>query len=66
VLPTGEMPPLAAAAALTLGVLALMAGVGLVESLLARLAFRHVPLLLTVGFLLCLFALLVAWRGGGA
>jgi formate hydrogenlyase subunit 4 len=66
VVPTGVMPPLAAAATLTLGVLAVAVGVGLVESLLARLAFRHVPLLLTVGFLLCLFALLVAWRGGGA
>jgi formate hydrogenlyase subunit 4 len=38
--------------------------VGLVESLLARLAFRRVPLLLTTAFLLCLFALLVAWKGG--
>jgi hypothetical protein len=38
----------------------------LVESLLARLAFKHVPLLLTAAFLLCLFALLVAWNGGGA
>ena len=37
---------------------------GLVESLLARLAFRRVPLLLTTAFLLCLFALLVAWKGG--
>jgi hypothetical protein len=39
-------------------------GGGLVESLLARLAFRRVPLLLTTAFLLCLFALLVAWKGG--
>ena len=38
-------------------------GVGIVESLLARLAFRRVPLLLTVAFLLCLFALLGAWKG---
>ncbi len=66
VLPIGAMAPLAAAAALILGVLAVTIGVGLVESLLARLAFRHVPLFLTVGFLLCLFALLVAWRGGAA
>ena len=26
--------------------------------------FRRVPLLLTTAFLLCLFALLVAWKGG--
>jgi hypothetical protein len=38
--------------------------IGLVESLLARLALRRVPLLLTTSFLLCLFALLVAWKGG--
>jgi len=46
------------------GVLAVTIGVGIVESLLARLAFKRVPLLLTVAFLLCLFALLVAWKGG--
>ena len=57
-LPLGQLSPLAAA------VLAVAAGVGLVESLLARLAFRRVPLLLTTAFLLCLFALLVAWKGG--
>ena len=38
--------------------------VGLAESLMARLAFRRVPLLLTTAFLFCLFALLVAWKGG--
>jgi len=48
------------------GVLAVTVGVGLVESLLARLAFRRVPLLLTTAFLLCLFALLMAWKGGAA
>lgn len=46
------------------GVLAVTVGVGLVESLLARLAFRRVPLLLTTAFLLCFFALLMAWKGG--
>jgi formate hydrogenlyase subunit 4 len=66
VLPVGEMPPLGAAAVLVLGTLATAIGVGLVESLLARLAFRRVPLFLTVAFLLCLFALLIAWRGGEA
>jgi hypothetical protein len=41
-------------------------GVGLVESLLARFAFQRVPLLLTTAFLLNLFGLLLAWKGGGA
>ena len=64
VLPMGELSPLAAAGALAAGVLGVTVSVGLVESLLARLAFRRVPLLLTTAFLLCLFALLVAWKGG--
>lgn len=66
VLPLGDLSPFAAAGALAAGVLAVTVGVGLVESLLARLAFRRVPLLLTMAFLLCLFALLVAWKGGAA
>ncbi|MDO8542423.1 MAG: NADH-quinone oxidoreductase subunit H [Opitutaceae bacterium] len=66
VLPVGAMPPLAGTGALLAGVLAVTVGVGVVESLLARLAFRRVPLLLTTAFLLCLFALLVAWKGGPA
>jgi len=64
VLPIGRLPPLAASAALAGAVLAIVIGVGLVESLLARFAFRRVPLLLTTAFLLCLFALLLAWKGG--
>lgn len=64
VLPIGELSPLAAAGALAASVLVVAVGVGLVESLLARLAFRRVPLLLTTAFLLCLFAFLVAWKGG--
>ena len=64
VLPVGELSPLASAGALAAGVLAVTVGVGLVESLLARLAFKRVPLLLITAFLLCLFALLVAWKGG--
>ncbi len=64
VLPLRDLSPLAASGALAAGVLAVTVGVGLVESLLARLAFRRVPLLLTTAFLLCLFALLVAWKGG--
>jgi len=66
VLPVGELPALAAAGALIGGVVAVTVGVGLVESLLARFAFRRVPMLLTTGFLLCVFALLVAWKGGAA
>jgi formate hydrogenlyase subunit 4 len=64
VLPIGEMSPLAATGALVAGVLTVTVGVGLIESFLARLAFRRVPLLLTTAFLLCLFSLLVAWKGG--
>ncbi len=64
VLPIGEMSPLAATGTLVAGVLMVTVGVGLVESLVARLAFKRVPLLLTTAFLLCLFALLVAWKGG--
>ncbi len=64
VLPIGGLPALGAAGALAAGVLLAIVGVGLVESLLARLAFRKTPLLLTTAFLFCLFALLVAWKGG--
>jgi formate hydrogenlyase subunit 4 len=64
VLPIGRLTSLASTGALVGGVLVVTVGVGLVESLLARFAFRRVPLLLTTAFLLCLFALLVAWKGG--
>src|ERR1035441_5693465 len=64
VLSISEMSPLAATGAIVATVLVITVAVGLVESLLARLAFRRVPLLLTTSFLLCLFALLVAWKGG--
>ncbi|HWA25997.1 MAG TPA: NADH-quinone oxidoreductase subunit H [Lacunisphaera sp.] len=64
VLPLGRLGVAAGAAVLAGGVLVVTVGVGLVESLMARLAFRRVPLLLTTAFLLCLFALLVAWKGG--
>jgi formate hydrogenlyase subunit 4 len=63
VLPIGEMQPVPAAAALAGAALVVAVAVGLVESATARLAFRRVPLLLTTAFLLCLFALLAAWRG---
>jgi formate hydrogenlyase subunit 4 len=65
-LPLGELPPLEAAGALAAAVLMVAVAAGMVESLLARLAFRRVPLLLTTAFLLCLFALLAAWKGGVA
>lgn len=64
VLPLGRLSPLAAAAALAGAAGIVTIGVGLVESLLARFAFRRVPLLLTMAFLFCLFALLLAWKGG--
>lgn len=64
VLPMGDLSPFAATGALLAGVLTVTVSVGLVESFLARFAFRRVPLLLTTAVLLCLFALLVAWKGG--
>ncbi len=54
------------ASILLVGVLLVTLAVGLVESFLARLAFKRVPLLLTTAVLLCVFALLVAWKGGAA
>ena len=66
VLPLGSLQPLAAAGALAGGVLVVTIGAGVTESFLARFSFRRVPLLLTMGFLLCLFSLLVAWKGGAA
>jgi formate hydrogenlyase subunit 4 len=66
VVPIAHLSPFAASAVIAGGVLVVTAGVGLVESLMARVAFRRVPLLLTTAFLLCLFALLVAWKGGAA
>ncbi len=50
---------LSAIVAMTMGI---AVAVGLVESLLARLAFRRVPLVLTAAILSSLFALLIAWR----
>lgn len=64
VLPLGKLEPLAAAGVLGAGVLVVTVCVGLAESFMARLAFKRVPLLLTTAFLLCLFALLAAWKGG--
>jgi formate hydrogenlyase subunit 4 len=66
VLPFRAWSPLQAAIGLVGAVAMVTVGVGFVESLLARFAFRRVPLLLTTAFLLCLFALLLAWKGGAA
>jgi formate hydrogenlyase subunit 4 len=66
VLPLNRLEPWSAAGALAGSVLLVTVGVGLVESLLARLAFRRVPLLLVSAFLFCLFALLLIWKGGAA
>jgi len=63
-LPLGKLSLLQAIGALIASVFVVAIAIGLVESLLARLAFRRVPLLLTTAFLFCLFALLVAWKGG--
>jgi formate hydrogenlyase subunit 4 len=66
VLPLGELSLAAAGGTLAAGVLLVTVAVGLVESLWARYAFRRVPLLLTTALLLCLFALLMAGKGGMA
>ncbi len=63
-LPIGRLAPAAGAALLAGSVLAVTVGIGLVESFMARFAFRRVPLLLTAAFLLCLFSLVLAWKGG--
>ncbi len=64
VLPIGNQSPLISAALLLAGTGIVTLAIGATESLIARFAFNRVPLLLTTGFLLCLFALLSAWRGG--
>jgi formate hydrogenlyase subunit 4 len=64
VLPVGAIAPFGGVVLLLAGVLTVALGVGLVESLMARFAFRRVPLLLLTAVLLCVFALLVSWQGG--
>lgn len=63
VLPISQLPLLISMAALAGSVLLITVAVGLVESLTARLAFKRVPLLLTIGFLFCLFPLILTWMG---
>ncbi len=62
--PTASLGPAAQVAVLAAGVLLVTGAVGLVESFLARYAFRRVPLLLATAFVLALFALLIASSGG--
>jgi formate hydrogenlyase subunit 4 len=62
-LPIGHLALWQSIAVILAAVLIVTVAVGLVESFLARFAFRRVPLLLTTSFLFCLFALLVAWKG---
>jgi len=66
VLPMAELSAGQSALALLGGILTITTLVGLVESWLARFAFRRVPFLLTTAFLFCLFALLIAWNGANA
>jgi formate hydrogenlyase subunit 4 len=62
VVPLGSLSPAIAIVALAAVVLLTAVGVGVVESIQARLPFRRVPLLLTTAFLLALFALMIAWQ----
>lgn len=66
VLPMSKLNAIVGTGVLVVAVFVVTVAVGLVESLMARLAFRRVPLQLTTAFLLCVFALLVAWKGGAA
>lgn len=63
-LPLGKLSAPAGILALFGCVLLVAVVVGFVESLMARFAFRRVPLFLTTAFLLCFFALVAAWKGG--
>lgn len=63
VLPLGELSGIEATVYLIAGIVLVSISVGLVESFLARYAFRKVPLFLTTAFLFCFFALLTAWKG---
>jgi formate hydrogenlyase subunit 4 len=63
VLPLGGLSPAVVIVALAGAVLLTAVAVGVVESMQARLPFRRVPMLLTTAFLLCLFALMIAWAG---
>jgi formate hydrogenlyase subunit 4 len=62
VVPLGGLSPLVVVATLGGAVLLTAVGVGVVESMQARVPFRRVPMLLTTAFLLCLFALMIAWK----
>jgi formate hydrogenlyase subunit 4 len=59
--PLGNLSPVLAGVALAAVVLVTAVVAGVLESAQARLPFRRVPMLLTTAFLLCLFALMIAW-----
>jgi formate hydrogenlyase subunit 4 len=61
ILPLGNLSPALAGIAVAAMVLVTAVIIGVVESAQARLAFRRVPMMLTTAFLLCLFALMIAW-----
>ncbi len=63
VLPLGELSGIESTVYLIAGIVLVSIAVGLVESFLARFAFKKVPLFLTTAFLFCFFALLTAWKG---
>ena len=62
VVPLGGSSPLVAVATLVGVIIVVAVSIGVVESMQARLPFRRVPMLLTTAFLLCLFALMIAWE----
>lgn len=59
--PLGNLSPVLAALTLAAVVVVTAVVAGVVESAQARLPFQRVPMLLTTAFLLCLFALMIAW-----
>jgi hypothetical protein len=60
----GKLPPRCRGGRAGGGVLVVTVAWGWWNRCWRGFAFRRVPLLLTTAFLLCLFALLVAWKGG--
>ena len=62
VLPLRDLPVIWSCASVFAAMIVIQLLIGLVESLVARLAFVRVPMLLTMGFLLCLFSLLIIWK----
>lgn len=63
ILPLEELSPLMSTVSLIAGITLVSISVGVIESFLARYAFRKIPLFLTTAFLFCFFALLTTWKG---